>query len=126
MLAGIANAGLPHQQCIGISVMKNNHSLEKQVLNLVNKEAYKRVSIFHDHHFDGYAKHTPELINFMNDIWMKHQLPLDYVYTAKALYAVFHLAANNYFPFGANVLFIHSGGLQGNHSLQKGRLFYDQ
>lgn len=119
MLAGIANASLLHQQCIGISVMKNNFSLENEMLLLVNDQAKNRVTILHDYHFGGYAKHTNGLIDFMNTIWKTHHLPLDFVYTAKALYAVYHLAEKKYFHPGSHIAFIHSGGLQGNRSLNK-------
>ena len=120
MLAGISNASMPHQYCIGISVMKNNISLQNETLALIKNEAKNRIRIFHDYHFDGYAKYTQPLIDFMNRIYTTHNLPLDFVYTAKALYAVYHLAENKYFMPGSNILFIHSGGLQGNRSLPKG------
>lgn len=118
MLAGIANASLPHQQCIGVSVMKNNFSLNAAVDSLLNVAKDKtRIDILHDYHFGGYAKCTTELITFMNRVGKEHGLPLDFVYTAKAFYAVCHLSEKKYFPEGANLLFIHSGGLQGNRSL---------
>ncbi len=118
MLAGIANASLSHQQCIGISVMKNNLSLNETVNSLLTDETrQKRINIFHDYHFGGYAKYTSGLIAFMNQVEMNHQLPLDFVYTAKAFYSVCDLSAKKYFPEGARILFIHSGGLQGNRSL---------
>ena len=104
--------------------MKNNHSLENEMLALVNNEVVNRINLMQDYHFGGYAKHTPQLIDFMNKIWMQHPLPLDFVYTAKALYAVYHLTEKKYFAPGSNILFIHSGGLQGNRSLTKGALLY--
>jgi 1-aminocyclopropane-1-carboxylate deaminase/D-cysteine desulfhydrase-like pyridoxal-dependent ACC family enzyme len=124
MIAGVANACLPQQQCIGISVMKNNFSLQNETFDLIKDAAIKRVKILHDFHFGGYAKYTQPLIDFMSTMWMHHHLPLDFVYTAKALYAVYHLAENTYFPSGSNILFIHSGGLQGNRSLPKETLQY--
>ncbi len=117
MLAGIANASMPHQQCIGISVMKNNFSLHNETLALVKNEAKSRIKIFHDYHFGGYAKYTKQLIDFINAMWTNHHLPLDFVYTAKTLYAVYQLAEKKYFSSGSNILFVHSGGLQGNRSL---------
>ena len=124
MLAGIANASLPHQQCIGISVMKNNISLQNETLLLVKHEAKNRIKVFHDYHFGGYTKHTKQLIDFMNKIYTTYNLPLDFVYTAKALYAIYHLAENKYFTPESQILFIHSGGLQGNRSLPKESLQY--
>lgn len=117
MLAGIANASMPHQQCIGISVMKNNFSLQNEASALVKNETKSRIEILHDYHFSGYAKYTKPLIDFMNAMRSNHHLPLDFVYTAKALYAVYQLTEKKYFHPGSNILFIHSGGLQGNRSL---------
>jgi 1-aminocyclopropane-1-carboxylate deaminase/D-cysteine desulfhydrase-like pyridoxal-dependent ACC family enzyme len=119
MLAGIANAGFSHQQYIGVSVMKNNFSLQNEVLSLANDEAKSRIKILHYYHFGGYAKYTQALIDFINKIYQRHQLPLDFVYTAKALFAIYDLAEKKYFNAGSKILFIHSGGLQGNRSLGK-------
>jgi len=126
MLAGIANASLQHQRCIGISVMKNNFSLIDEVFALVNNELKNRAEILHDYHFEGYAKFTQPLIDFMNEIWKKFQLPLDFVYTAKTLYAIYHLAEKNYFQPNSKILFIHSGGLQGNCSLKEKTLLFNK
>jgi len=53
----------------------------------------------------------------MRDTWLKEQLPTDIVYTSKLLFAVKKLIEDDYFPVGARLLLIHSGGLQGNASL---------
>ena len=124
MLAGIANAALPNQQCIGISVLKNDLSRKNETLALVEEQAAGLIRIMHDYHFGGYAKYTPELIEFMNAQWQEHNLPLDFVYTAKALYGVYDMAAKNYFPSHSKILFVHSGGLQGNRSFKKGTLLF--
>lgn len=124
MLAGISNASLPHQQCIGISVLKNNLGLENEMLALVDAQASNRVRLMHDYHFGGYAKYNQQLVDFMNATWQQHALPLDFVYTAKAFYAVSDLAAQQYFPRNSKILFIHSGGLQGNRSFKKGTLLF--
>ena len=104
--------------------MKNNVSLENETISLIDGNALNRVDILHDYHFGGYAKYTQKLIDFMNKTWRTHHLPLDFVYTAKALYAVYHLAEKKYFMPGSNILFIHSGGLQGNRSLSKNIINY--
>ncbi|MFT4154730.1 1-aminocyclopropane-1-carboxylate deaminase/D-cysteine desulfhydrase [Parafilimonas sp.] len=118
MLAGIANAALPHQQCIGISVMKNNVGLDEAVSALLrDKVQQRRMHILHNYHFGGYAKYSPQLAAFMKQVETDQNLPLDFVYTARAFYAVCDLAERNFFPQGSNVVFIHSGGLQGNRPL---------
>jgi 1-aminocyclopropane-1-carboxylate deaminase len=123
-LAGIAFSALPHQQVIGISVMKNNLSLDSEVNNLLPPLKHAQVHILHDYHFGGYAKSTTELFHFMNDWYLQTNIPSDFVYTGKLFYAYHHLLHNNYFPEGSKVLLIHSGGLQGNRSLPNGTLIF--
>lgn len=123
MLAGLTNRCLSHQQCIGISVMKNNKGLKAEALQLLNKKKHDQMKLLHQYHFGGYARCTDELVAFMNDTYKHHQLPLDFVYTAKAFYALKDLAKNNFFNKGSKIVFIHSGGLQGNRSITD-RLIY--
>jgi len=60
----------------------------------------------------------------MDQCWQQFQLPLDFVYTAKMLYAVFDGIKNNQFPEGSRILCLHTGGLAGNRSLPPGTLLY--
>lgn len=122
MLAGLINSALPGQRVLGISVLKNNFSIKDEVDALVNKHAAAAYEILHGYDFGGYAKHPPELIHFMQETWQESALPTDIVYTAKTFYAVKHLIKNNTITAGSRVLMVHSGGLQGNTSLQKGVL----
>lgn len=125
MMAGLVKASLPQQEIIGISVLKNNTSLEKDLCSLLSpEEQKKRFQIIHGYHFGGYAKYTHLLINFINEFYTSTAIPMDFVYTGKLFYAVLDLIKNNLFPGGSNVLIIHSGGLQGNLSLPKGTLIF--
>jgi 1-aminocyclopropane-1-carboxylate deaminase len=126
MMAGLIKSARPHQQVTGISVLKNNFNISESVKSLLNgDEQEKKFSILHDYHFGGYAKHPSGLIDFMKETWLSEQLPTDIVYTAKLLYAAKDLAASNHFPPGSKILVVHSGGLQGNLSLQPGTLPFD-
>lgn len=117
MCSGLINSALPHQKIIGISVLKGNKSLNTNVESLINKEKKINYELIHKYHFGGYAKHPNELIQFMNELYEKENLPTDIVYTSKLVYAAKDLCANNYFTAENKVLLIHSGGLQGNLSL---------
>jgi 1-aminocyclopropane-1-carboxylate deaminase len=128
MMAGLIKSVSPDQKVIGISVLKNNHEsdsyrIEKNAQSLISNEK-KEWQIFHDYHFGAYAKYKPELIQFMNEFYSKTNIPTDFVYTAKLFFAITDLVKNNFFPAGSKLLLIHSGGLQGNHSLRKGTLIY--
>ena len=123
MMAGLIRATSTGERVIGIPVMKNNHQLEENVRLLLDEDQLNW-QIQHDYHFGGYAKHAPELLGFMNELYLKTSVPTDFVYTGKLFYAVRHLACNGYFPLGSRLLIIHSGGLQGNDSLKKGTLIF--
>ena len=121
--AGIVKKISPQQKAIGISVMKNNFELMEQIKSLLtNDEQQKDFELNHDFHFGGYAKKNDELIHFMNETFVNTGIPLDFVYTAKAFYAMKALIAKGTIPENSKVLFIHTGGLQGNLSLPEGLL----
>jgi 1-aminocyclopropane-1-carboxylate deaminase len=122
-LAGLIRALSPGQKAIGISAMKNNDELEADVLALTG-EAKGNWQIIHDYHFGGYAKYKPGLIRFMNDFFRQTAIPSDFVYTGKLFYGVADLIKNNFFPARSRILIIHSGGLQGNNSLEAGTLIF--
>jgi len=66
-----------------------------------------------DYHFGGYAKTTPELLNFIKTFTASTGILIDPVYTAKMFYAIYDLANKNYFKSHEKVLAIHTGGLLG-------------
>ena len=117
MLAGLLLSSYK-QKVLGISCMKGNLSLEKEILQLFpGQRPEVAFEIVHDYHFGGYGKHPPQLIEFINEIYFEYQLPLDIVYTGKTFYAIKDLTKKDFFEPGSRMLMIHSGGLQGNNSL---------
>lgn len=116
MLAGLVSSAMANQTVLGISSMKGNTQLDTDVKLLAGK-AGANWEILHDYHFGGYGKYNAQLLAFMNRIYHEYHLPLDLVYTSKAMYATLNLIEKNYFPEGSKLLFVHSGGLQGNGSL---------
>jgi 1-aminocyclopropane-1-carboxylate deaminase len=66
-----------------------------------------------DYHFGGYGKINEELVRFINDFYQQTKIPLDPVYTGKMMYGIVELISKGYFPKGAKILAIHTGGLQG-------------
>ncbi len=123
MTAGLINGSSPAAQNIAISVLKNNDDLEKDIGMFVTdkKRSYQ---VIHDYHFGGYAKYNSTLLHFMNEFYKQSTIPSDFVYTGKLFFGIHDLISNNFFPAGSKILFIHSGGLQGNASLSKGTLIF--
>ena len=122
MLAGIANA-LKNTTLIGIPVLKGKEALEKEVSSLLT-EVSCPWSMLEGFEWGGYAKHPAQLLEYMNLLYNSTKIPTDIVYTSKLFYAVEQLATNNFFKKGSRLLLIHSGGLQGNESLEKGALCF--
>ncbi len=123
MAAGLSLASVKQNIIVAVSVLKNNPELEKQVLSLLPPGITNTVFV-HDYHFGGYAKHQPDLIRFMNEFFRLTSIPSDFVYTGKLFYGILDLAGKGYFPPGSRLLLVHSGGLQGNESLRKGTLIF--
>ena len=125
MMAGLIMAASPNQKVTGISVLKNNFSIQNEVEALLTDEdKNKQYEILHGFDFGGYAKHPPELIQFMNEQWLQSHIPTDIVYTGKLLFGITQLMNENYFGTNASILVIHSGGIQGNRSLSTGQLIF--
>lgn len=100
---GIAKSLLSHQKLTAINVLKY-----ETMCDLLN------ASINNDYHFGGYAKHTNELLEFKTWFERTYRIPLDYVYTAKLMYAVFDFIKQQKITQDNTILIVHSGGLQGN------------
>ena len=66
-----------------------------------------------DYHFGGYAKTTPELIEFIKDFVSKTGILIDPVYTAKMFYAIKDLQQKQIINKEDKILTIHTGGLLG-------------
>ncbi|MER3498744.1 MAG: 1-aminocyclopropane-1-carboxylate deaminase [Chitinophagaceae bacterium] len=125
MMVGIIQAMNAWQKMVGISVLKNNTELSASLLNLLpENDRQKNICILHNYHLGGYAQKTAELINFMNEFYLATSIPSDFVYTGKLFFAVNHLISSGFFPAASKILLIHSGGLQGNLSVEKGTLIF--
>ena len=123
MIAGLITAAKSTQKIIGISVLKNNVALINDIRNLLpNSKANEDIHLISNYHFGGYAKKTTELITSIIDFWKTEKIPTDFVYTGKLIYACNQLIKQGYFPQESKLLIIHSGGLQGNRTIEPGVL----
>lgn len=95
----------------GIPVLKNGGFLKKDIDRFLDAPA--EYHLHTDYHFGGYAKVTDELILFIKQFVASTGVLIEPVYTGKMLYAVYDLAAKNYFTHGSRVLAIHTGGIWG-------------
>lgn len=108
-ISGLINASFPHQKILGFPALKGDF-LNEEIAKFAKRTNWELMS---DYHFGGYAKVKDELIAFMNQFKLKHDIPLDPIYTGKMMYGIYDLLDKGYFPKHSKVLVIHTGGLQG-------------
>ncbi|EHQ29854.1 1-aminocyclopropane-1-carboxylate deaminase/D-cysteine desulfhydrase [Mucilaginibacter paludis] len=70
-------------------------------------------SLHTEYHFGGYAKTTPELIQFIERFVASTGILIEPVYTGKMMYSLVDLAAKGHFKPGSHILAIHTGGILG-------------
>lgn len=115
---GVRNALMPSQYVLGFVPMKNGTYLKDEIGSHLKEYQNKNWQLFDNWHFGGFGKWKDELIEFMNNFYSVNDIPLDIVYTSKMMYGVRDLMQSEYFSKDARILCIHSGGLQGNVSVQ--------
>ncbi|MPR31988.1 1-aminocyclopropane-1-carboxylate deaminase/D-cysteine desulfhydrase [Salmonirosea aquatica] len=109
--AGLLTAKIP---VLAFTALKGGGFLKQEILELADSlELENNLHLFTDYHFGGYARHTPELLAFMEEFELRHQILLEHVYTGKMLYGLYDLMNKGYFQKGETLVAIHTGGLQG-------------
>ncbi|MGB0948327.1 MAG: 1-aminocyclopropane-1-carboxylate deaminase/D-cysteine desulfhydrase, partial [Pseudoalteromonas marina] len=118
-LAGLIEGSNTATQIIGIAVLKQAQYLIDEVRELSCKaKSQTNWQLLCDFHGGGYGKFTPELWAFCQHMDIKHNLPLEPIYSGKMMYAIWNLIEQDYFPPGSKIIAIHTGGLQGLEGLK--------
>ena len=107
-IAGIINARNSKQRVLGFPALKGDF-LKEDIRKFTNKENWELQT---DYHFDGYAKVTTELIDFINEFRCETQISLDPIYTGKLIFGILDMVKKGQFLPNTNILAIHTGGLQ--------------
>jgi len=124
-LAGLIVGSPLTTQKIGFPVLKGGDFLKDEVKKFIqsyqedissnskkiNEKLIQNWDIQTNYHFGGYAKQTPDLLNFIDKFYQKHQIPLDPIYTGKLFYGIFDLVQKDFFPEKAHIVAIHTGGI---------------
>lgn len=117
-LIGLRNKISEQQQILGFVPMKNGAYLKDNISSHLASGKDKNWQLFDDWHLGGFGKWNNELLGFMNDFYRENNIPLDIVYTSKMMFGIRELLANNSFSSCDKLLCVHTGGLQGNVSVQ--------
>jgi len=111
-LAGLARGYNASKTILGFCVLKGAYGMQTEIQRWVPDKSHWQLVT--DYHFGGYAKFTPELLQFIAQFKAQHNIPLEFVYTGKMMAGVIDLAQKDFFKKGSTVLAIHTGGLQGH------------
>ncbi len=113
-LAGLIRAASQPLQIIGVPVLKGANWMYQDIEQwLADEDKPVQWTLWLDYHFGGYAKTNTLLQQFIAEAQTQWSLPLDRVYTAKALFGLVDQIKQGYFAKGSRILFCHTGGLQG-------------
>jgi 1-aminocyclopropane-1-carboxylate deaminase/D-cysteine desulfhydrase-like pyridoxal-dependent ACC family enzyme len=121
-LAGIVAGAKSGQTVLGFPAIKNGEFLQEDILGFLREmdiEPKADFRLITEYHFGGMGKMTPDLIHFIQQFLVDHQIPLDGIYTGKMMFGIFDLLRQEYFPKGSVITAIHTGGLQGNRGLNE-------
>jgi len=125
-IAGLFSACPLQTQIIGIPALKGMNDFELRWNHLKVKFPALKPEIWNNEHWGGYARKNQSLIDFMNEFYIKYSIPTDFVYTAKHFHAVIEKIKSGYFAKGSKIVSLHTGGLQGNISLDKNALCFNE
>lgn len=107
------------QKIIGVPALKGGSYLKPQVENFLKdrhgeataKSIFEQIDFWTEEHLGGFAKISEGLIRFINQFYLETQIPLDPIYTGKAMWALSKRIKE--FPEGTRILFWHTGGVFG-------------
>ncbi|MGH1410610.1 MAG: 1-aminocyclopropane-1-carboxylate deaminase/D-cysteine desulfhydrase [Aeromonas sp.] len=123
-LAGLIAGKREREQILAIAVLKGGGFIADEVCRLHPAAANIpgwRIAL--DHHDGGYAKFSPALWQWVQDFSATTGLPLEPIYSGKAMWGLFRELTAGRIPPGSKIVFIHTGGMQGLTGLrEQGRL----
>lgn len=109
-LAGLAAGLAAGQQALGVAVLRGENFLDDAVRRLlIRKDCRATWQLTFDYHLGGYAKSTPQLLEFIESFARRHDVRLDPVYTGKMMFGLYDLISKGRFRTGETVVAVHTG-----------------
>ncbi|WP_230537225.1 1-aminocyclopropane-1-carboxylate deaminase/D-cysteine desulfhydrase [Teredinibacter turnerae] len=120
VLKGMSGGARENISVVGVSALKNaEQGLVRQVESLLgNVEPLINWRIEGGFHCGGFGRLPDYLADFVQNFETENRIKLDPIYTAKLLFALDTLAAQDVWPGGTKITVVHSGGMQGRRGFQ--------
>ncbi len=113
-LAGLYKAAPDAVEVFGIQAVAEDGATIKRVKGWLKSGSANVV--VRSGHLGGFGKIPPHLLTFIEDFETSYDVPLDPVYTGKAMFKLTQMIEKGNFSLTDKILFIHTGGLQGKRS----------
>lgn len=122
-LAGLVLAEAGTHPVYGALAVPDDHGVAQQVAAIL-EQANAAHPVYHllDASRGGFAKTDPHLLGFIARNEAESAVPLEPLYTGKALLALHDQVAAGLFARGTRLIFVHSGGLQGRRGMNPAAL----
>lgn len=118
-LAGLVLAEAGEHPVYGALAVPDDHGAAQQVESIVQEAGLPdRTYEWFDASRGGFAKVDPLLLEFIDRTEQASGVPLEPLYTGKALLALKQQVEAGRFASGTRLIFIHTGGLQGRRGFQ--------
>jgi 1-aminocyclopropane-1-carboxylate deaminase/D-cysteine desulfhydrase-like pyridoxal-dependent ACC family enzyme len=124
---GIQRKLLPHQQLWIIPALKIREEDQESFFTscLFNDaKVQKNIHIYFNAAGKGFGKKDESLFSLMNVFYQQTRIPTDFIYTAKTLKGLLDITRNQQNDSKHKYLMIHTGGIQGNRSLEENMLIF--
>ncbi|MCU0125779.1 pyridoxal-phosphate dependent enzyme [Pseudomonas vlassakiae] len=108
-VAGLVRAEAGDHLVHGALAVPQGHGVAQTVAELAGSQGYQ----LHDASRGGFAKFDDDLLAFIAEGERHSGVPLEAVYTGKALLALHDQVEAGLFAPGTRLIFVHTGGLQG-------------
>jgi len=115
-LAGLVLAEAGARKVFGAMAVPEGHGVEGNVAGSVGADGLSRYELM-DASRGGFAKVDAELLEFIAVSEVQSGVPLEPLYTGKALLALQQVVEKRRFANGTRLIFLHTGGLQGKRAL---------
>ena len=111
--SGLIQSMSQQQKFIGFCAFHKVDEQKNNIIKSCGSKLYANWKLIPDNHFGGFAKINSNLIKFVRQFYLEHQIELDLIYMGKLFYSLFNLIERGFFPKKTKILVIHTGGKQG-------------
>ncbi|WP_346831970.1 pyridoxal-phosphate dependent enzyme [Pseudomonas abietaniphila] len=118
-LAGLVLAESDGHKVYGAMAVPEGHGVAQNIPAILGGSDDQRYELL-DASRGGFAKADPELMVFIAECEQQSGIPLEPLYTGKALLALRQAVDARRFAAGSRLIFVHTGGLQGKTAFVAG------